>query len=131
MRDRWWIVAASVVLLALLSSPFWARAGARGTSGAPALDWPVEGTACIEPTVFMRRSHMRLLIEWREQVVRRQIRQYTAGDGRTWTASLTGTCLRCHANKAGFCDRCHAYAGVAPDCWNCHVDPAALPRGRS
>jgi hypothetical protein len=69
---------------------------------------------------------MDLLMTWRDDVVRRNVRTWTAPNGKAYTASLSGTCLRCHANKAEFCDRCHTYAGVTPYCWDCHVDPASL-----
>jgi hypothetical protein len=80
------------------------------------------------PVEYMRTSHMDLLIDWRDRVVRENVRTWSAPDGRTHPIGLTGTCLRCHASKAEFCDRCHTYAGVAPSCWDCHVDPASLER---
>ena len=43
--------------------------------------------------------------------------------------SLTGTCLRCHANKAEFCDRCHAYAGVSPTAGSATSIPRQLGGG--
>jgi hypothetical protein len=51
------------------------------------------------------------------------VRTFTAFDGKSYTMALTQTCLKCHASKADFCDRCHNYAGVAPYCWDCHIDP--------
>ena len=33
------------------------------------------------------------------------------------------TCMSCHTDKAKFCDRCHDTVGVAPYCWDCHVEP--------
>jgi hypothetical protein len=73
----------------------------------------------------MRASHMVLLQDWRDAVVREGVREYTTADGRTVQMSLTGTCLRaCHTDKAAFCDRCHDYAHVKPSCWSCHVADA-------
>jgi RNase P subunit RPR2 len=74
----------------------------------------------------MRAAHMKMLIQWREDVVRRGDRRFVAFNGKVYEKSLTRTCLGCH-NKAGFCDRCHAYSGVSgPYCWNCHSDPQTV-----
>ena len=78
---------------------------------------------CVEATPFMRDSHMKLLIQWRDQVVRENMRLYKGSDGKTYTMSLTNTCLNCHSNKEQFCDQCHNYVGVSPNCWNCHIIP--------
>ncbi len=71
----------------------------------------------------MRDSHMKLLIQWRDQVVRENKRLYKGSDEKTHTMSLTNTCLNCHSNKEQFCDQCHNYVGVTPTCWNCHIIP--------
>lgn len=72
----------------------------------------------------MRESHMILLDEWRDEVVRNGDRLYTAEDGRQFMKSLSNTCMKCHYNKVEFCDKCHDYMAVGqPDCWNCHVEP--------
>ena len=44
-------------------------------------------------------------------------------DHRRYYKSLSGTCMSCHDDKAGFCDKCHDYLGVQPYCWDCHVEP--------
>jgi [DsrC]-trisulfide reductase subunit J len=130
MRERHVIVAALVVFIALVTVPFWyARAGGV-SAAAPDVKLPEHEKACVMPVDYMRASHMDLLVTWRDQVVRQGARTWTAPDGKAYTASLSGTCLRCHENKAEFCDRCHDYAGVTPSCWNCHVDPAAIKRSR-
>ena len=76
----------------------------------------------------MRQKHMELLITWRDEVVRRNVRTFKAFDGRVYDMSLTNTCMKCHDNKKEFCDRCHDYAGVTPYCWDCHIDPALAQR---
>jgi hypothetical protein len=75
---------------------------------------------------------MALLVNWREEVVRRNVRSFTAFNGKTYNMSLTGTCLSgCHTNKADFCDRCHNYVGVkGPYCMDCHIDPKLVARSR-
>jgi len=121
VRRPWAIAGALATVFALLTAPAWVGL-VRGTSPeAPALERPAGETACVAPAAYMRASHMQLLAEWRDAVVRRGVRTWTAPDGRRHRISLTGTCLRCHASKARFCDRCHGFAGVSPACWNCHI----------
>jgi hypothetical protein len=71
----------------------------------------------------MRATHMEMLDEWRDRVVREGERMYQASDGKSYEMSLTHTCLECHSNKAEFCDACHNYTAVTPYCWDCHIDP--------
>jgi hypothetical protein len=128
MRDRPLILGALALLLALLTWPAW-RGLASGPTAPPALARPIGATRCVAPTEFMRASHMKLLEQWRDRVVRDGVRTYRDGDGQLVTMSLSGTCLRtCHTDKTKFCDRCHTYAGVAPTCWNCHVAPSPAAR---
>lgn len=124
MRDRMWILAGLTFFVAFATVPFWSmRLFARNTSTGPNLTLPAKQNQCIAPAVIMRSSHMRLLVGWREDVVRHGDRRYVALDGKIYDKSLTGTCLGCHS-KQQFCDRCHAYAGVSePYCWNCHNEP--------
>ena len=131
MRDRWAILGGLAAVLALLTAPVWVNLTRGAAAAAPALERPAGESACVAPVAFMRASHMQLLAEWRDAVVRRGIRTWTGPDGRVYRISLTGTCLRCHASKARFCDRCHSFAGVAPACWTCHIDPAQIRKGVS
>jgi len=128
MRDRTAILAGAVLSAGLFTFPVWYNVAARTKPDGPVLGRPADGTACIAPTAIMRATHMDVLAGWRDQVVRQGVRSVVTADGRTYEASLTRTCLRCHARKAEFCDRCHQYAGVAPACWDCHVDPAPARR---
>jgi hypothetical protein len=128
MRDRIAIVAALFVVLVLLTSPIWYARASGASARGPSL--PESEKTCVMPVAYMRTSHMDLLLTWRDDVVRHQNRLFVSPDGKTYTKSLTGTCLRCHAKKAEFCDRCHTYANVTPYCWDCHVDPASINRSR-
>ncbi len=107
------------VFAGLVSAPAWWGIG-RGRGAPPELEKPADAKQCIEPTEWMRARHMELLDTWRQAVVRDDARVYVASDGRRHAMSLTGTCLRCHAEPAKFCDRCHAYAAVDAYCWDCH-----------
>jgi hypothetical protein len=126
MRNRGLIVFALVVFLGVITFPIWYNLAGGPAARAPELTLPVGETECVAPTADMRATHMDILLEWRDEVVRNNVRDYTAANGRTYTMSLTGTCLKqCHTPKAEFCDRCHDYSGVStPYCWDCHVDPA-------
>ena len=128
MRDKVWIITGLLLFLGLITYPVWHSVSAHTTSKGPDLVLPAREKECIAPLSYMRTSHMKLLLAWRDEVVRQGHHTYTAVDGKVYNMSLSGTCLRCH-NKKDFCDRCHSYAGVStPYCWNCHVDPALAER---
>jgi hypothetical protein len=122
MRDRPIIYAGLFVFLALFTFPVWRNLAANATTKGPQQVVPVNAKECVAPIAYMRKSHMTLLYDWRDQVVRNNNRQFTAYNGKTYTRSLTKTCLECHGPKADFCERCHTYASVSITCWNCHVD---------
>jgi hypothetical protein len=130
MRDRWAILGGFAVVLALLTAPVWVNLARGAAAAAPVLERPAGESACVAPAAFMRASHMQLLAEWRDASSVAAFGR-TGPDGRAHRISLTGTCLRCHATKARFCDRCHSFAGVAPACWTCHIDPAEIRKGVS
>ncbi|MBM3790556.1 MAG: cytochrome C [Acidobacteria bacterium] len=128
MHNRGWIVGGLVVFLVLITFPVWYNLAGGPAAGPPDIRLPAGEKECVAPTEYMRTTHMDLLIQWRDEVVRNNRRDYTAFNGRTFNMSLTGTCLKqCHTSKADFCDRCHNYSGVkSPYCWDCHVDPATV-----
>jgi [DsrC]-trisulfide reductase subunit J len=124
MRDRIWIIAGLGLFVTVVTTPFWfAHPAAKDLGKVPGLTLPANTKECVAPASYMRTSHMQLLMSWREDVVRRDQRQYVAFNGKVYEKSLDQTCLGCH-NKQEFCDRCHAYAGVSgPYCWHCHSQP--------
>lgn len=125
MRDQSLIYIGLFVFLAVITLPFTYDLAAGRTSQPPDLTLPKNEKQCVEPVDYMKSSHMQLLLDWRDNYVRKDIRVYTASDGRSFNIGLTGTCLQqCHTNKAEFCDRCHNFAGAQnPYCMDCHVDP--------
>jgi [DsrC]-trisulfide reductase subunit J len=124
MRERLWILAGFALFLGAVTYPVWHSLEARTTAQPPALLLPKQEKQCVAPVSYMRTSHMKLLLDWRQSVVRDDQRRFVAFNGRVYDMNLTGTCLKCHEKKE-FCDRCHTYAGVpTPYCWNCHVDPS-------
>ena len=124
MYDGGRIITGLVIALALFLFPFYWNAGLAGKVPETELTPRAkEAKVCVEETGFMRTNHMKLLDQWRHQVVRDGQRYYTAKDGQTYYKSLQITCMDCHSNKANFCDRCHDYIEIAPRCWDCHIAP--------
>jgi hypothetical protein len=124
MYDASKIVAGLAVFVVLATSPLWYNALSTASSEAPVLQQPTNGsTECVEATEYMRANHMDLLDQWRDTVVREDVRTYTSKAGKDYTMSLSETCLDCHSNKEQFCDACHTYSAVTPYCWDCHVIP--------
>ncbi len=135
MNDRPAIIIGLALFLALVTSPVWYNVAARTSPALPRLagvspvraatvrgtERPPASVSCVAPAAYMRASHMKLLAGWRDDVVRRGDRRYTAFDGHRYEKNLTATCFGCHDDKAKFCDRCHGYAGVTPTCTDCHL----------
>jgi len=132
LYDRWKILTGIVIFLIAVTFPIWYGKAKSVPPPDLKLDTPaiqaLKEKLCVEQAPTMRANHMRLLISWRESVVRDGNRTYRASDGKVYTISLAGTCLECHSNKAEFCDRCHDYAGAKPNCWNCHIMPEEVRR---
>jgi len=129
MGDRGKIGFGLAVFVILATFPFWSRLAASGEADTrlPELEYPADETACVEDTPFMTANHMDLLNQWRDDLVREGVEEYTATSGnnagQVYQISLTKTCLDCHENRDNFCTRCHDYADVNPTCWECHTTP--------
>ena len=124
MYDGGKILLGSGLLVVAALWPFW-RSVARAR---PDLALAETTSRCLESAETMRATHMKLLDQWRTDVVRADSRDYVAPDGRKFEKSLTRTCLRCHKNTDLFCTPCHDYVGVSPTCFRCHVAPGARAR---
>ncbi len=118
MYDGGKIILGLIIFIALITFPFYANVG-------KAIEKPVELAAAPEemhigniPIGKMRAEHMKILDEWRDEVVRDGER-FTTFDGDEYEKSIQIGCLGCHS-KQEFCDKCHSYAGVKPYCWDCH-----------
>jgi hypothetical protein len=127
MNDKKWIVLGLAVFLVLFLSPFLYNLLIKGAKAAPMPEVVLTEKAkaakqCVMSTEFMRTEHMQLLDAWRLKVVRDGLRDFTNTEGKTFSMSLSNTCMDCHSNKVEFCDRCHNYASVKPYCWDCHID---------
>lgn len=117
-----WILL--LIFLVLLLFPLWYQKGNAVSAPEPELTaMAKEAGKCIEPKEFMTTQHMKMLDQWRNEVVRDGERYYTNSEGKTFYKSLQVTCMECHSNKSKFCDKCHEYAGADPFCWDCHLAP--------
>jgi hypothetical protein len=126
MYDAGKVIVGLVIFLALITFPTWYNVATGQATEAPELVKPVKGDKCVADTEYMRTSHMDLLDDWRNRVVRDGERIYTSPDGVKYNMSLSQTCLDCHSDAKGFCDRCHTYMSVDPYCWDCHLTPEDL-----
>ena len=116
-----------VVFVVVFTIAFWKNLGKAIPPPKPDLNTPAiaklaeKDRKCVDDTAFMRANHMRLLADWREQVVRTGERNWTNSRGEKVLASLSNNCMECHSNKSQFCDQCHNYVAVVPNCWGCHL----------
>lgn len=124
MYDSGKIILGIIIFLGLFTFPTWYLFTDGETARMPELVLPEgeEQIECIDNAEFMRASHMDLLNDWRDKVVRNGERIFTSSTGKQYEMSLTKTCLGCHSRKEEFCDRCHNYMEVTPYCWDCHVE---------
>ncbi|MCX5812442.1 MAG: sulfate reduction electron transfer complex DsrMKJOP subunit DsrJ [Proteobacteria bacterium] len=128
MYDTGKIITGIILFLIIMLSPFWYNAFTGRAGYVPDLKVATDARQCVEDAQYMKARHMDLLNYWKKVAVRESTKSYTGRDGKTYTISLTGTCMGCHSSKAEFCDRCHDYAGVKPVCWDCHNVPQAYAK---
>jgi hypothetical protein len=128
MYDSGKIILGIIVLIVLITSPIWYNLASSESAIKPNIRIQVKDgqTECVTNTEYMRTSHMDLLNDWRDDVVRNGNRKYISETGKEYEMSLTKTCTNCHSNKSQFCDQCHDYVGVTPYCWNCHIEPVEM-----
>ena len=76
MYDKGKIVPLLIVFLGLTTFPFWWNLASGTALAPPAAKTAAAGQHCVEPLADMRSSHMQLLNEWRDAVVRDGERVY-------------------------------------------------------
>jgi len=119
MYDTGKIITGLIIFTGLMTFPMW-----KGVAGnVPKIEKPTTSKQCVEETQFMRTSHMKLLDQWRDTVLREGNRTEVVVEGKTYKKSLMLACMNCHSEKKKFCDQCHTYASVKPYCWDCHFVP--------
>lgn len=128
LYDFKYIALGLLIFFGLVLSPIGPNLGKTVAAPDPKLDTPAiqklaeKDRKCVMPKDYMRTSHMQMLVDWREAVVRDGQREFVNPEGKKFTASLSNTCMECHSNKTQFCDQCHNYVAVTPNCWGCHLD---------
>ena len=123
MYDGGKVIIGLGIFAVVAALPIWFASAAGDPSHLPEPKLPDGVSRCVEDRDFMRASHMDLLDDWRDSVVRDGNREYQATDGQRWEMSLSRTCMSCHANESQFCGQCHDHLGVELTCWQCHVQP--------
>ncbi len=135
MYDSKPVITGIVIFLVIFTYPLWSNVGSASTppkpDAKPALEYAKKANlpeTCVMGKDYMRTSHMVLLDNWRDHVVRQQDRIFVVEDenGKTvaqYKISLTSECMKCHSNKKTFCDSCHNYMAISPYCWDCHLEP--------
>ncbi len=116
------IIPALAIFLGFMTFAVWYNAGQAQQPPKP--EKPKDYKECVAPTEYMRTSHMVLLNEWRDDILRNGgPRTGVTANGTSYTRSLQNGCMNCHNDKKKFCDTCHTYAAVKPYCWDCHLEP--------
>ena len=116
------IIPALILFLGVMTSLMWYKSG--DLSKLPKPEKPKDYTECVAPTAYMRTSHMVLLNQWRDDILREDgARTGKTANGTEYVRSLQNGCMKCHSDKKKFCDACHNYTSVKPYCWDCHLQP--------
>jgi len=121
MYDSGKIIPGLIVFVLFVTFPIWYNQGDAKAVPQPVL--PKDAKECVLPLNDIRSTHMQLLNQWRDDVIRRGDREYFEVSGEKYQKSLMNTCMACHTSKQKFCDTCHEYTSVKPYCWDCHIAP--------
>lgn len=126
MYNKRFIIPGLAIFVLFVTFPLWFNAFSTAASAVPKPELPPGGEKqCVAPAAEMRASHMVLLNEWRDDVLRNGNRVAVTVNGKEYRKGLQIACMQCHTNKEKFCDSCHVYASVTPNCWDCHLTPTA------
>lgn len=124
MYDRGKVLTGLAIFVIIMTFPVWYNLGA--TQHVPKPELPKDVKKCVNTSAYMRTSHMVLLNEWRDEVVRDENRKLIEVDGVQYKKSLQMGCMKCHPDRKKFCDECHTYTAVDPFCWDCHYQPKEI-----
>lgn len=126
MYNKRFIIPGLAVFVLIVTFPLWFNAFSKA-SAVPKPELPPGGEKqCVASIPEMRASHMVMLNQWRDDVLRDEDRVAVIVDGKEYRKGLQMACMQCHSNKEKFCDSCHEYVSVTPYCWDCHLTPAVL-----
>lgn len=123
MYNKKTVIPGLAIFVILVTFPVWFN-GLTTAGPVPQPELPPGGEKeCVAPASEMRDSHMQLLNEWRDNVLRDGGRGTVEVGGTEYQKGLQMACMECHSNKEKFCDSCHEYVSVKPYCWDCHLTP--------
>jgi len=121
MYDKGKVVTGLAVFVIIVTFPIWYNVS--GKERVPNPQLPKDVKECVRDAEFMRRSHMQMLLDWRDEVLREGKRGKIEIRGVKYEKSLQNGCLHCHPSEQKFCNQCHQYVAVDPYCWDCHIKP--------
>lgn len=125
MYNKVTIIPGLIIFVLFVTFPLWFNAFSTAST-VPKPELPPGGEKqCVASATEMRASHMALLDEWRDEVLRDGGRISVTVGGKEYRKGLQMACMQCHTNKEKFCDSCHEYVSVTPYCWDCHLTPTA------
>jgi hypothetical protein len=123
MYNKGTIIPGLIIFVLFVTFPLWFNAFSTAST-VPKTELPPGGEKqCVAPLDEMRASHMVMLNEWRDDVLREGDRVAVTVAGKEYRKGLQMACMECHTNKEQFCDSCHEYVSVKPYCWDCHLTP--------
>jgi len=95
MYDKGKIIPGLIVFVGLVTFPIWYGFGKAGHLPNP--EKPINAKECVESVSVMRTSHMVMLNEWRDDIVRAKgPRHGKTEDGTEYVRSLQKGCMKCH-----------------------------------
>lgn len=121
MYDRGKVLTGLAIFVIIVTFPVWYNMV--NAQNVPKPELPKDVKQCVGKLDYMRTSHMVLLGNWRDEVVRTENRKVVEVGGKQYVKSLQLGCMVCHPDRVKFCDGCHNYAAVNPFCWDCHFQP--------
>ena len=124
MYDQGKVLTGLAIFVIFITFPIWYNVA--GKEHFPKPLKPEGVKQCVKDTDYMRSSHMQLLNQWRDEVVRTGKRENIEVDGKQYQKSLQNGCMACHTSRQKFCTECHQYVAVKPYCWDCHVEPKEM-----
>ncbi len=127
MYNKSTIIPGLILFVLFVTFPVWFNGLDAGAVPKPEMP-PGGQKQCVLPAAEMRASHMQLLNEWRDNVLRDGNRVTVEVDGKEYRKGLLMACMECHTSQEKFCDTCHVYTSVKPYCWDCHITPEAAAK---
>lgn len=121
MYDKEKVITGLAIFVIIMTFPVWYNLV--HAQHVPKPEKSTVAKKCVVATSEIRTSHMVILDDWRNEVVREEKRKMIEVEGKQYVKSLQLGCMTCHPDQKKFCDECHTYAAVDLFCWDCHFQP--------